>query len=137
MTSATGFKINFIASKLFSDAKNSSKSHEASLTSAATITKRPLKVVNQSETPIQIENSKKLRLADAADAADAAADADATEENLIPVPETRGSDENVVVVAKRSDKELPTLEEYEALKVGRSPYFCVACDKSFSRSSIK
>jgi hypothetical protein len=32
---------------------------------------------------------------------------------------------------------LPTLEEYKALKAGRNPYYCVACDKKFSQSSIR
>jgi hypothetical protein len=48
---------------------------------------------------------------------------------------TQVTDENAI--AKRSERDLPTFEEYEALKTGRNPYFCVSCEKNFTRTSIK
>ena len=125
------FIANFFHSDHFSDAKNASGGIiETNPSSAATITKRPLKVVNQSETSVQIENSKKLKLA-----AEALTTLTTAGEKSDRVPETFGSDENAI--AKRPASDLPTFEEYEALKAGRSPYFCVACEKSFTRTSIK
>ena len=38
---------------------------------------------------------------------------------------------------KKCEDNLPNREDYETLKTGRSPYFCVQCEKSFTRTSIR
>ena len=88
---------------------------EAIVTPAAAIIKRPLKVTSQSETPYQIEHSKKLKRA---------------EETLPQSIVAKSHDKNAVA------KSLPTREVYEAQRIGRNPYFCIPCEKSFTRTSI-
>ena len=57
-----------------------------------------------------------------------------------PVNPTDSKQVNLVEsesAAKRCKDNLPNREDYENLKTGRSPYYCISCEKSFTRSSIR